>query len=148
MEYHFHVSPRFVWKGTPAFLYFVTVAYFCTYYTAMVMLWRVFRRRFPRAGVAGVLVRALLSYAVAFAETAFMANETLKSYFSYGDPRWVMIWGSLCYGTIFFVTLPSFARLDEERPTGETTFDLVRHCLACNMLILMCYELYGFLIRR
>jgi len=149
MEYHFHVSARFTWNGTPAFLYFLTVAYFCTYYTALVILWRAFRTRYPAAPrPLRLLVRALLSYAVAFAETATMANHALADYFSYRDPGWVMRYGSICYGTIFFITLPQFYDLDEHADTGESAWRLTRDALAYNLLILICYEGYAWLIAR
>ena len=45
MEYHFPVH----WTAhrTPVFLYFITIAYFSTYYTVMQIVWRAFRTRFP-----------------------------------------------------------------------------------------------------
>src|SRR5687768_718032 len=38
MRYAFRTT--IVWNGTPAFLYLLTVAYFATYYTVQVVLWR------------------------------------------------------------------------------------------------------------
>ena len=45
MEYHFGVT----WTAhrTPVFLYFITIAYFSTYYAVMQIIWRAFRTRFP-----------------------------------------------------------------------------------------------------
>ncbi len=144
MEYHFRVSPRWVWNGTPAFLYFMTVAYFATYYLVMGLGWRAFRRRWPRAPRrVGLLVRALLCYAMAFAETATMAVEVLRPWFSYRDPRWVMWWGSFCYGTLYFVTLPQLTELDEEAPTPIPWTQLVTFALGQHMIVLVCYEVYG-----
>jgi cycloeucalenol cycloisomerase len=121
MEYHFHTS--IVWNGTPAFLYLVTIAYFATYYTVMVVAWRAIRRRFPGNTIVAFVSRAVLAYVTAFAETAGMANDMLAEHFSYTDRTFVMVWGSFAYGAIFFVTLPLFYDLDEEtpgRPDEET----------------------------
>ncbi|UQA58518.1 hypothetical protein [Polyangium aurulentum] len=150
MEYHFRV--RWIANGTPIFLYFMTVAYFATYYALMQIGWRVFRTRFPSAPrAAAVLVRAALSYAMAFGETAAMANRHLSGYFSYSDPAFVMLWGSFAYGTIFFLTLPLFARLDEEgaqaeatrkRPLGKVMWDL----LALNCLCFVTHEAWSIVL--
>jgi hypothetical protein len=148
MEYHFRVSPRWIWNGSPLFLYFMTVAYFATYYVLMGIGWRAFTRARPQASrLERWAVRAVLCYAVAFAETASMAIEIMRPYFSYRDPAWVMRWGSICYGTLFFITLPQLTSLDEDKATPETTWQLVRDALAANLLVLIIYELYGVAIR-
>jgi cycloeucalenol cycloisomerase len=143
MEYHF--PTRWLLQRTPVFLYFVTVAYFATYYVAMQIAWRALRSRFSRAPAAAtVAMRALLAYLVAFAETAAMANESLRAYFSYRDPRAVMFFGSIAYGTVFFVTLPLFYDLDESAEAPRVPLRrLIWDLLAMNMLTLICYELYG-----
>ncbi|HZS41404.1 MAG TPA: hypothetical protein VFF06_31460 [Polyangia bacterium] len=143
MEYHFPV--RWILQRTPVFLYLVTVSYFATYYVALTIAWRALRTRFPNAPrAATVIARAILSYAVAFAETFAMANDSLRDYFSYRNPHAVMWFGSICYGTVFFLTLPLFYDLDEDPalapvPLRRSIWDL----LALNMLILICYQLYG-----
>jgi cycloeucalenol cycloisomerase len=136
-------------NGTPLFLYFLTVAYFATYYTVLQIGWRAVRTRWPRSPVLHLAARAGLSYLVAFGETASMATEGMKKWFSYAEPRWVMTWGSLCYGTVFFVSLPIFYDLDEDpqvppRPLRE----LVRDLLAANMVVLVAYVLFGWMIGR
>jgi hypothetical protein len=142
MEYHFHT--RLLLNGTPVFLYLVTIAYFSTYYVLMIVLWRRFRTRNPNPGpIATTVVRALLSYSVAFAETAVMANDFLSGYFSYRDPRFVMIWGSIAYGTIFFITLPLFYNLDEPGAKPLPVREAAWYLLALNMLCLGAYEVYG-----
>src|SRR5262249_42946982 len=40
MEYHFHVT--WLAHRSPVFLYFVTIAYFSTYYTVLQIIWRAF----------------------------------------------------------------------------------------------------------
>lgn len=139
MQYHFPTT--WLLHRTPVFLYFVTVAYFATYYVVMQLAWRALRARFPRAKW---ITRALLSYSIAFAETAAMANESIRAYFSYRDPRAVMLFGSIAYGTVFFVTLPLFYDLDENAAAPPVPLRrLIWDLLAMNMLVLICYELYG-----
>lgn len=147
MQYHFHVT--WIWNGTPLFLYFMTVAYFATYFVVLELVWRAFRTRFPTASrPAQLAVRALLSYLVAFAETAAMATPRMAEFFSYRDPRWVMLYGSICYGTVFFVALPLFTALDEERPTERRLFSLAWDLAAINMILIVCYEVYGWALAR
>lgn len=143
MRYNFRTS--IVWNGTPAFLYFVTIAYFATYYTVQVVLWRAVRRRFPDRRWIAIAAQALLAYATAFAETAGMANDMLAEWFSYTDRVFVMVWGSFAYGAIFFVTLPLFYDLDEETPgppLGTATMKL----LALTMICLVIYEAYELVV--
>jgi cycloeucalenol cycloisomerase len=148
MEYHF--PARIVLNRTPVFLYFMTVAYFATYYVVMGVAWRGFRTRFPRAPRGAALgVRALIAYGMAFAETLTMANEHLSAYFRYADKRFALVFGSICYGTVFFASLPLFAELDERTDAKpRSTGAVVRDALAINMALLVVYEVYIALIRH
>jgi cycloeucalenol cycloisomerase len=146
MQYRF--PTHWIVNRTPLFLYFVTVAYFSTYFLAMGVAWRAFRRRWPSAPAgARVAVRAALAYVTAFAETAAMATPAMRRWFTYADNRAVMLYGSIGYGLVFFITLPLFAELDEHesdaRPLGRLVWDL----LALNLLILIAYELFAALWR-
>jgi cycloeucalenol cycloisomerase len=147
MRYHF--NSRILWNGTPLFLYFMTVAYFATYHAVDVVLWRAFRTRQRRPGPLAVLgVRALLAYATAFAETAAMATEGMRDAFSYRDPRFVMLWGSIAYGSLFFVTLPLFYDLDEDERLPRRSFaDVTLRLLALNMICLVVYEIMEWALR-
>ena len=145
MEYHFHVT--WILNRTPVFLYFLTLAYFSTYYVLLSLGVRYLRTRFAPSRAALWLVTALLCYAVAFGETFFMASDRIRDLFSYRDRQFTLIYGSLCYGTLFLTTLPVFARLDEDsrEPARSTSgarrpWPLLRDTLALNMLALMAYE--------
>jgi hypothetical protein len=140
MQYHFHATR--IWNGSPAFLYFLTIPYFATYYVVLSIAWRAIRKHFP-SPAARWLSRALLSYAIAFAETASMATERTRACFSYANPAWVMKWGSIAYGIVFFVSLPLFYELDEKQPIRS----LVRDALAANMVALIAYVAYGTVLR-
>jgi cycloeucalenol cycloisomerase len=147
MKYGFPV--RLVLNGTPVFLYFMTVAYFSTYYVALQWAARALRRLAPRAGLLpSLLALAALSYAVAFGETFFMASDTLRDWFSYGDKSFVLRWGSLCYGTVFFLSAPLFFRIDERPERPSALARVTWEALGANMLILIVYELYRPLLRH
>jgi cycloeucalenol cycloisomerase len=147
MEYHFSVT----WTAhrTPLFLYFLTIAYFSTYYVVLVIAWRAFRTRFPEAPRAvRLLVLAALGYTVAFCETAGMATPFMREYFLYRDKAFTLIYGSLCYGSIFVVTVPLVYRLDEEaQPDGTRTLrSLFWDACAANTAVLILYAVYAAVI--
>ena len=154
MEYHFPV--RWAYRGTPIFLYFMTVAYFTTYYVVMSVAWRAFRRRWPAAGrVARAVVLVAIGYAVAFAETAGMANDLLREWFLYRDKGFTLAWGSLCYGTVFVASLPFLFRYDEDPAAPSSSPPLWRvlaEALAANAIALVAYlgyaALHGALSQR
>lgn len=151
MQYHFHTT----WSlnGSPVFLSFLTVAYFSTYYALMQAGLRLLApalARLPGGGpqTAGRwLLRALLSYSMAFMETLCMANDWLKGYFSYGDKSRMLFYGSLCYGTLFLISLPLFCAIDEDarRPTPLSL--VLWHVLGANTLIMVSYEVFAWLMR-
>ena len=138
MEYHFRT--KWILNGSPVFLTWLTCAYFSTYFVLMQIGYR--------ASGHKLWARVVLSYAMAFGETAAMANRHLAGFFSYRDPTFVMLWGSLAYGTIFFVTLPLFAKLDEERPMTRPLGTELWDFLALNMLCLCLYEVFDRTLYR
>jgi cycloeucalenol cycloisomerase len=149
MEYRFPVT----WTAhrTPVFLYFVTIAYFSTYYTVMQIIWRAFRTRFVAAPlVASILVLVVLGYSVAFTETSGMATDMMRDYFRYRDKHFTLAFGSLFYGTIFVVSLPLVYRLDENaQPDGRRTLaTLFWDACAANTVVLIFYAVYAALITR
>jgi cycloeucalenol cycloisomerase len=144
MEYHFPVT----WTAhrTPLFLYFVTIAYFSTYYVVLQIAWRAFRTRFPAAPwPVRLIVLCVLGYAVAFAETSSMATELMRPYFLYRDKAFTLFYGSLCYGTVFVISLPLMYRLDENvQPDGRRTIrSLLWDACAANTVVLIFYALYA-----
>jgi len=149
MEYHFPVT----WTAhrSPVFLYFVTIAYFSTYYTILQIVWRAFRTRFPDApALVRLVVLVALGYAIAFTETAGMATPMMHDYFRYRDKVFTLVYGSLCYGTIFVVTVPLVYRLDEDaQPDGTRTLrSLFWDACAANTVVLIFYAVYAALITR
>jgi hypothetical protein len=135
MEYHFPVT--WILNRTPLFLYFLTVAYFSTYYVVMGIIWR--------ATGASWVALPIIGFATAFAETAGMANPMVADVFSYRDKAFVLAWGSACYGTIFVLSLPFVFRLQERRPKLTT---LLLEVLAVNMMAIIAYELFLVFLHR
>jgi len=148
MQYHFPVT--IVVNRTPLFLYFMTVAYFSTYYVAMSLTWRAFRTRWPEAPrpLRGLALCAL-GFAVAFAETGSMATPSMREWFLYRDRGYALTWGSVVYGTIFVVSLPFVFRIDEEADAPRPSLRaLAIEALGVTLLALCAYELYGKLLPR
>jgi cycloeucalenol cycloisomerase len=147
MEYHFPVT--LIVNKTPLFLYFLTVAYFATYYTAMTFAWRAFLRWKPRAPtVIRLLVLVALGYTVAFCETASMASPTMREYFLYRHKEFALLGGSLFYGTVFVASLPFVFDMNEhiDRPQKSIS-RIILDILAANMIVLIAYELFARLAR-
>lgn len=145
MQYHF--PTKIIWNGTPLFLYFVTVSYFSTYYALMRLGLRLAlaKRVNPSSLLVWTLI-ALLSYSMAFGETFFMASESLSAFFSYANRQKALLVGSVCYGTLFLISLPVFLRIDEDSRRPTPTLDLFWRTLGANLLILCAYEVYKVLL--
>jgi cycloeucalenol cycloisomerase len=125
----------------PLFLYPLTQAYFMTYHVVMTVLLRYVGTRFElgRAGKAALI--GVLAYAVAFAETFFMAVPALADVFEYADRGRMLAWGSVFYGTYFIVSLPVFARIDEDRPW--TLAEVVGSALAVSMAVFFLLDFWA-----
>ena len=129
----------------PVFLYPVTHAYFMSYYVTGRAVLRVVTRRLPGPGpwFLGLLV---VSYAIAFAETWFMAVDMLADVFSYADRTRMLLVGSLFYGSFFVVSMPIFERLDRDR--RATFSSTMLDALAAAMLVLLALEGWALLVGR
>lgn len=135
----------------PLFLYPLTQAYFLTYHVGMSVLYRWLRTRFGLRGVGRAIAVFVLAYAVAFAETFFMAIPALEDVFSYPDRTRMLTIGSLFYASYFVVSLPVFARLDEG-PQGErqpwTLLQTLGSSLAVSMVVLILLDLWALIVGR
>jgi cycloeucalenol cycloisomerase len=96
------------------------------------------------AGRAAVVL--VLAYAIAFAETLFMANDLMTDLFSYDKREKMLSIGSFGYATYFVVGLPLAARIDEPEPTSVGRVAL--EALAACMLILVLLEAWVRIIGR
>ena len=54
--------------------------------------------------------------------------------------------GSVCYGTLFFVSLPVFLRIDEDPRAPTPASRLFFHTMGANLVILCAYEVYKVLL--
>jgi cycloeucalenol cycloisomerase len=142
MTYSF--ATRWIFKGSPVFLYFVTIAYFATYFVVLGLCDRAFARgnrwRWP--------LRLMLCYGIAFAETFAMASPVVADVFTYRDPVWMARWGSIFYGTVFVLAYPQIGALFDEDHAPPSWRALTVEALARNMLILIVYEIFGALLIR
>ncbi len=124
----------------PFALYLLTHAYFATYHGVMQLVWRWSKRRFALGLVGNVVVVCVLSYAMAFAETASMATDAIKDVFEYTDKRAMLLYGSIFYGVLFVFSLPVFARIDETpdelaRPLWDVALRALGVCMAVFLVL-------------
>lgn len=141
MQYHFPVT--WIVNRVPIFLHPLTIAYFSMYYTVMQLGLGAFDRKFSTAPtVARWTVIAVLSYAMAFGETFVMDVSLIQQYFSYADRGRALWLGSIAYGTLFVWSFPVYYALNEKTEWRPYLWRL----LGCNMGILICYEVYGFVM--
>lgn len=131
-------------REVPLFLYPLTQAYFMTYHVVMTVILRYLSTRFSLGVAAKILVVAVLAYAVAFAETFFMAVPAIGDIFEYLDRDRMLAYGSLFYASYFVVSLPIFARVDEDRPWGLT--EIVASSLAAGMAVFILLDLWAAVI--
>lgn len=115
----------------PLFLYPLTQAYFMTYHVGMTVLYRRLRTRWSLGWPARIALMFVLAYAVAFAETFFMAIPALRDVFSYPDRGRMLLVGSLFYASYFVISLPVFSQIDEHEPwtLGRTIGSALAVCM-------------------
>jgi cycloeucalenol cycloisomerase len=130
----------------PVFMYPLTQAYFVTYYVGMSVLWRHARSRWHLGPVGSALVLLPLSYAVAFGETWFMANDAMADLFSYADRPRMLAFGSLGYMIYFVIGLPMVFRIDEHPGDTWPLRRVVLEALATCMLIAIGLEAWAKLV--
>lgn len=130
-------------RDVPVFMYPLTQAYFVTYHVAMlVALRRVHRAlgdlsRRPARRLLLILAAAALAYAVAYAETLFMASDFIRDLFWYADKPRMLRWGSLFYACYFMVSLPLLWRMDEPPHPPMSPGRAALDALAAGMLVFM-----------
>lgn len=150
LEYHFPATLRL--HGFPVFLSLLTVAYFATYFGVMSAGLLLVERLTPGVQsprgrlVRRVAVSYVLAYAMAFAETLLMANPYLAGYFSYADKGRMLWMGSLCYGTLLFVSQLVYLRLEPRanKTLRQVTWDV----LAVTCLVLCAYDVFAAILVR
>ncbi|MFO0552863.1 MAG: hypothetical protein U0271_31025 [Polyangiaceae bacterium] len=136
----------------PVIMYPLTQAYFMTYFTVLTVADRAvssvlgLRDGRSLAHSAGRAVVVLcLAYAIAFAETFFMATDLMKDLFSYEKHGKMLAIGSIGYASYFIVGLPIVRRFDERAPQHGVARPLV-DALASSMLTLVLLEVYAKLV--
>ncbi len=133
-------------QHVPVFMYPLTQAYFVTYYSTLVVLHRGLTRRLGGSAIASAALVLGLSYAVAFAETFFMATDLMTDLFSYEKRDKMLGLGSIGYATYFVVGLPLVRRIDLD---GRTSIGrVVESALATCMGVLLLLEAWARLVGR
>lgn len=144
----------------PLFMYPLTQAYFVTYHVVMLVALRRVRGLLglPPPGtkdmspgtwpkrLAYALILFALSYAVAFAETWFMASDAISAYFGYADKPRMLAYGSLFYACYFLVSLPLLSRLDEPAGARTPLGRAVQGSLAAGMLVFIILDVLAWVI--
>ena len=132
-------------QQVPVFMYPLTHAYFMTYFAALMAAESAVVERMRLGFVGRAVVVFGLSYAVAFAETFFMASPLLSDMFAYRNRERMLKVGSLGYGLYFVVGLPMVRRVDDN---GEswTLGRVIIEALAASMMILVLLEAWARLV--
>ena len=164
MRYAFHarwtLDAALVGQGdgtVPVFMYPLTQAYFVSYHAGMLVVLRRIRRaldldhlspgtaRWPRRLLLALATLALAD-GVAFAETLFMASDSIADLFWYADKPRMLRYGSLFYACYFLVSLPLLARMDEPPGPVYSPGRAALEALAAGMLVFMILDALALLL--
>ncbi|KAK4173368.1 hypothetical protein QBC36DRAFT_360125, partial [Triangularia setosa] len=120
----------------PVFLYPLTHAYFTTYYSLLLVLDNYIS---PKTlwGKATTVIG--LGYALAWAETWFMASELMTEWFAYENRERMLGVGSSGYASYFLIGLPMLKRLDR----GWGWDRVIIESGGCCMGIMVLLEVWG-----
>ncbi|MBC8073550.1 MAG: hypothetical protein IAG13_34835 [Deltaproteobacteria bacterium] len=133
-------------QRVPVFMYPLTHAYFMTYFTVLVVVDRTLRTRFDPGPLGRALIVAVLSYALAFAETFFMATELMRDLFAYEHKDRMLAVGSFGYAVYFVIGLPMVRRIDEHAERwsmGRVVIEALGTCMAIMVLLELWTRLVG-----
>jgi cycloeucalenol cycloisomerase len=133
-------------QHVPIFMYPLTQAYFVTYYTSLVVAHRGLASKLGGGALGSAALVLVLSYAVAFAETFFMATDLMTDLFSYEKRDKMLGLGSFGYATYFVVGLPLVRRIDLGGRTS--TWRVVESALATCMGVLLLLEAWARVVGR
>ncbi|KAH8891945.1 hypothetical protein GQ53DRAFT_823349 [Thozetella sp. PMI_491] len=122
----------------PLFMYPLTHAYFMTYFVVLMVAEREMVRRLGLSPTGRILADAFLSYALAYAETFFMASSLLSDLFHYQARDRMLTVGSFGYAAYFIVGLPMVRRIDakgEVWPLGRVVIEALAACMMILVLL-------------
>lgn len=129
-------------QRVPVFMYPLTHAYFMTYFVVLLVAERTLVTRLRLGRLGRALVVLGLAYAIAFAETFFMATELLRDLFEYGQRQRMLAVGSFGYAVYFVIGLPMARRIRHDTPVSQIVIESLATCMA----ILVALELWAQLI--
>lgn len=122
-------------QHVPVFMYPLTHAYFMTYYVVLMVAERVIVGRLQPGPIGRALVVFALAYAIAFAETFFMASDLLSDLFAYEQRGRMLAVGSLGYAVYFVIGLPMVRRIDASWTLGRVVLEALATCMAILVLL-------------
>jgi len=129
-------------QGVPLFLYPLTHAYFATYFAALLVAERAVVGWLRPGSVVRAAVVLALAYAVAFAETFFMASPLLADVFAYDNRERMLGVGSFGYASYFAVGLPMVRRIDGCGKSWGLERVLIEALATC-MMIMVSLEMWA-----
>lgn len=133
-------------QRVPIFMYPLTHAYFMTYFTVLVVADRTLRARLNPGPLGRALIIAALSYAIAFAETFFMATDMMRDLFAYEQKDRMLAFGSIGYAVYFVIGLPLVRGIDERPDERWSLGRVVLEALGACMAILLLLEAWAQLV--
>jgi len=148
--FHMHYGFRTSWNvnKVPVFLYFLTVAYFSTYFVLLFTGYRALRSLLPARAPrwAGGLMVVPVALAVTYLESVTHATPFMKSLFCYDDLGFMLWFGNPAYSVWFIITVSLWFRIDEE-PGDDTPWSYVLlSSLAAVALILVANEFIKWVV--
>lgn len=139
LHMHYGFNSTINIHNNPVFLYFVTIAYFSTYFVLTCMACRWLRKR-----VSKVAAYLLAPFAMAFLETALNANPFIASLFCYDDMPFMLWFGTLSYGISFVFALPMWMAIDETPGARVSSIQVLIWLGAVLCADLICLELLRY----
>ena len=125
-------------QAVPVFMYPLTHAYFMSYFAFLMVAERAIVRRLGLEGAMRAVAVLGLAYALAFAETFFMASELLSDLFAYASRERMLKIGSFGYASYFIVGLPMVRRIDrggEPWPIERVVMEALATCMGILVLL-------------
>ena len=127
-----HNDKGWSFNGVPISMHLLTHPYFCFYHVLATKLLRCFRAHVSRNKFARLLFLCGLSYSIAWMETYTISSFP---YYTYPNLSDMLTYGSLFYALFLAISVPLFARIDEEEEWEMKR--VVIEALATMMLILI-----------
>ena len=138
---HYGFQTQVQLNDVPLFLYFVTVAYFATYFALFGRGWSLIQR-LPRGPF--LVAAALLPFVIAGLESVLNANPFMTGLYCFDDLGHALGFGTLFYGVWFVVVMPFWTRMETSAATRLTIRRALLEACAATMLCVCAAELIKY----